>query len=158
MKKILILFILFTASLSGLYSQTKTIKGRVISEDFETLPMVIIKLNDKDEIGQTDLEGFFQIDIPSSEKEILFDFVGMESVVIKLEEKCDKAEVVMMYLRSYDFISPKQVEKKRKKRHNMITKIHTQAFEKGLFETDCPCYKREFESNYPPCDRTTSSL
>lgn len=158
MKKLLILYIVFMVSLGGLYSQTKTIKGRVIAVGFETLPMVSIKLNDKDEVGKTDLEGFFQIDIPSSEKEILFDFVGMESVIIKLEENCDKVEVIMMPLYSYDFISPKQVERKRKKRYNMITKLHKQAFEKGLFETDCPCYKREFESHLPHSDRAGDPL
>lgn len=158
MKKLLILFIVFTASLGGLYSQTKTIKGRVIAEGFETLPMVSITLNDKDEVGKTDLDGFFQIDIPASEKEILFDFVGMESVIINLKENCGNVEVVMMPLYSYDFVSPKQVERKRKKRYNKIAKVHKQAFEKGLFETDCPCYKREFESHYPPGDRAGNSL
>lgn len=148
MKKLLILFIVFTASICGLYSQSRTIKGRVIAEDFETLPRVSIMINDTVEVGKTDLEGFFQLDIPASEKQISFDFVGMEPVAVELKDNCDSIEVVMMYLYSYDFMSPKRAERKRKKRYKKLPEIHKQAFEKGLFETECACYKREFESLY----------
>lgn len=148
MKKLSILLITVTISVCSLYSQSKTIKGRVIAEDFETLPGVSIMINDTVEVGKTDLDGFFQLDIPISKKEVLFDFVGMESVTINLEDNCDNLEVIMMPLYSYDFITPKQAEKKRKKRYKKLDKVHKQAFEKGLFETDCPCYRREFESLY----------
>lgn len=148
MKKLLILFIVSTASICTAYSQSKIIKGRVIAEDFETLPRVSIMINDTVEIGRTDIEGFFRLDIPASEKQILFDFVGMESVSIELKHDCDSIEVVMMYLYSYDFMSLKRAERKRKKRYKKLHYIHQQAFEKGIFNTDCACYKREFESFY----------
>lgn len=148
MKKLLILFIVLTASICGVYSQSKTIKGRVIAEDFETLPGVSIMINDTVEVGRTDLEGFFRLDIPASEKKISFDFVGMEPVTIELVDNCDNLEVVMMYLYSYDFMSLKRAERKRKKRYKKLPEIHKQAFEKGIFKTDCACYKREFESLY----------
>lgn len=148
MKKILIFFIVLSVSICSLYSQDKTIKGRVISEDFEILPGVSIMINDTVEVGRTDLKGFFQIDIPISEKKIIFVFVGMESTTIELVDKCDKIEVVMMSIHSYDFMTLKRAERKRKKRYKKLPEIHKQAFEKGIFETEYACYNREFESFY----------
>ena len=148
MKKLSILLIAAILSVSNLYSQSKTIKGRVILEDFRTMPEVSLMINDTVEVGKTDFDGFFQLDIPISKKEVVFDFIGVESVTIYLEDNCDNLEVIMMSLYSYDFISLKQAEKKRKKRYKKLDKLHKLAFEKGLFETDCPCYRREFESLY----------
>ena len=148
MKKILIVFIVFSVSICSLYSQNKTIKGRVISEDFESLPGVFIMIGDTIEVGRTDLNGFFQIDIPIFEKKILFEFVGMDQTTIELVDKCDKIDVVMMYTYTYDFITFKRAERKRKKRYKKLPEVHKQAFEKGMFETEYACYNREFESYY----------
>ncbi len=148
MKKLLILFILIGISMCSLYSQTKTIKGRVISEDFEILPQVSIMINDTVEVGRTDANGFFLIDVPISEKKITFVFVGMESTTIELVDKCDKIEVVMMSIYTYDFMTLKRAERMREKRYKKLPEIHKQAFEKSIFETECACYIREFESFY----------
>jgi hypothetical protein len=148
MKKLLILFIVFTASICGVYSQSKTIEGRVISDQFDILAGVSIMMNDTAEVGRTDIDGFFQIDIPVSEKKILFKGVGMEPTTIELVDECDKIEVVIMLSSTYDFITPKRAERKRKKRYKKLPEIHKQAFEKGIFETECACYKREFEPLY----------
>jgi len=83
MNKLLIILIVIGISTCSLYSQTKTIKGRVISEDFEILPQVSIVINDAVEVGRTDLNGFFQIVIPVSEKIISFVFVGLETTTIR---------------------------------------------------------------------------
>jgi len=148
MKKILIIFIVLNVSICSLYSQNKTIKGRVISEFFETLPGVSIMINDTVEVGRTDLNGYFQIDIPVSEKKILFGSVGLDLTKIELVDKCDKVEVVMILSSTYDFITLKRAERKRKKRYKKLPEIHKQAFEKGIFETEYACYNREFESFY----------
>lgn len=148
MKKLVIIFIVLGVSTSSLYSQNKTIKGRVISEDFETVPLASIMIKDTVEVGRTNMDGFFQIDIPVSEKKILFMFIGLDPTTIELEEKCDKIEVVMMLTGTYDFISLKRAERKRKKRYKKLPEIHKQAFEKGIFKTKCACYNRKFESFY----------
>jgi len=148
MKKRLIIFIVLSVSICSLYSQNKTIKGRVIAEDFASMGGVSIMINDTVEVGRTDIDGFFQIDIPISEKKILFMFLGLESTTIELVNKCDIIEVVMIYGRTYDFITLKRAERKRKKRYKKLPEIHKQAFEKGIFETECACYKTEFESFY----------
>jgi hypothetical protein len=78
MKKLLIIFIVLSVSTCGLYSQNKTIKGRVISDQFDTSLEVLIMINDTVEVGRTDLNGFFQIDIPVSVKKILFRSIGLD--------------------------------------------------------------------------------
>lgn len=144
MKKLLILFIVFTASICGVYSQNKTIEGRVISGHLETLPGVFIMIDDSVEVGMTDLNGFFQIDIPVSKKRILFKGVGMEPTTIELVDECDKIEVVIMLSSTYDFITPRRVERKRKKRYKKLPEIHKQAYEKGIFKSSDPCVSYVF--------------
>ena len=115
MKKLLIIIVI-SFSMSSLYSQNKTIKGRVISDHLEILIGVAIMINDTIEVGRTDINGFFQIEIPVSERKILFMFVGVDPSTIELANECDEIEVVLMLSSSYDFISLKRAEKKRKKR------------------------------------------
>jgi hypothetical protein len=148
MKKLLIIFIVIIISMLSLYSQTKTIKGRVISDDFEILPQVSIMINDTVEVGRTDANGFFLIGIPISKKKITFVFIGVESTTIELVDKCDNIEVVMMSIYTYDFMTLKGAERMRKKRYKKLPEIHKQAFEKSIFETEYACYNREFESFY----------
>ena len=148
MKKLSILIFAISILISNLYSQDKNVKGRVIAEDFEILPGVSIMINDTVEVGRTDLNGFFQIDIPISEKKILFVFVGMEPTNIELVGGCDEIEVVMMNIYNYDFMTLKRAEKKRKNRYNKLPKLHKEAFGKGIFKTEQACYIREFQSFY----------
>jgi hypothetical protein len=148
MKKLLTILLVLSVSASSLYSQNKTIKGRVIDENLETLPYVPIVINDTVEVGRTDLNGFFQIDIPISQKKILFRYVGLDPTTIELVDKCDKIEVVMMLSVTYDFITLKRAERKREKRYKKLPEIHKQAFEKGIFNNEYACYNREFEPFY----------
>ena len=148
MNKLLMLFIVIGISICSLYSQNKTIKGRVIDDNLETLAYVSIVINDAVEVGRTDLNGFFQIDIPISVKKILFGSVGLDPTTIELVDKCDKIEVVIMLSSTYDFITLKHAERKREKRYKKLPEIHKQAFEKGIFETDNACYIRKFESYF----------
>ena len=145
MKKLLIIFIVFSITKCSLYSQNKTIKGKVISDDFKTVPLASIMINDTVEVGKTNMNGYFQIDIPISEKKILFKFVGLEPTTIELVGRCDKIEVVMIRSGTDDFMTLKRAEKKRKKRYKKLPEIHKQAFDKGIFETKCACYKRVFK-------------
>ena len=146
MKGIFVVFILMSVSICSLYSQDKTIKGRVISDYFETLAGVSIMISDTVEVGKTDLNGFFQIDIPVTEKSLSFGSVGLDPTTIELVDKCYKIEIVMILSSTYDFISLRRAERKRKKRFKKLLEIHKQAFEKGIFETEYACYNREFES------------
>ena len=148
MKKLLIIFIVFNVSICSIYSQNKTIKGRIIDDNLETLPYVSITINDTVEVGRTDLNGFFQIDIPISVKKLLLSTFGIELVSLELENKCDEVEVVMMLSSTYDFITLKKVDRLRMKRFKKLPELHKEAFEKGIFKTDKACYKQEFIPYY----------
>jgi hypothetical protein len=146
--KELIIFIVLSVSTCSLYSQNKTIKGRVIDDNLETLPYMPIVINDTVEVGKTDLNGFFQIDIPVSVKKLLFSTVGIELASIELVDKCDEVEVVMMLDCTYDFITLKKADRLRMKRFKKLPELHKEAFEKGIFKTDKVCYKQEFIPYY----------
>ncbi len=148
MKKSLIIFIVLSVSTCSLYSQNKTIKGRVISDFFEMMPEVSIMINDTVNVGRTDLNGFFQIDIPVYVKKILFRAVGLDPLTIELVDKCDEVEVVMMSSGTYDFITLKRVDRLRMKRFKKLPELHKEAFEKGIFKTNRACYTQEFIPNY----------
>lgn len=148
MKKLITTFIVIVVSACSLYSQNKIIKGRVISDDFETVLFASIMINDTVKVGRTDLNGFFQIDIPVSVNKILFWFAGMEPTTINLVDKCDEVEVVMLLRPTYDFMTLKKVDRLRKKKFNTLPELHKEAFEKGIFKTDKPCYTQEFKPYY----------
>ena len=144
MKKLLIIFIILSVSNYSLYSQHKTIKGRTISNQFDILIGVPIMINDTVEVGRTDLNGFFHIEIPVSVKKILLRDVGLDPTTIELVDKCDEVEVVMMLSGTDDFITLRKVDRLRKKRFKKLPELHKNAFEKGLFKTDKACYTQEF--------------
>lgn len=148
MKKLGITFIAIIISVYSLYAQNKTIKGRVIAEDLEPVPLALIMINDTVEVGKADLNGFFQIEIPVSLNKLLFKFVGIEQTKIEIADTCDEVEVVMMLSKIYDFKTLKEVDKLRKKRFNKLPALHKEAFAKGIFKTYKACYKQEFLYSY----------
>ncbi len=44
-------------------------------------------------------------------------FVGMDPTTIELKEECEKIEVIMILSSTYDFITLKSAERKRKRRY-----------------------------------------
>lgn len=148
MKKLLLIFFILFFSSCNLYAQIKTIKGRVIDDSFETLPGVSISIDDTLKIGKTDINGFYQIEIPFSSHKISFNGVGIETAVINLSDDCAEVEVIMPLASTYDFMSLKKVDKERFKVFKKLPKLHKEAFEKGIFKTSTPCYTREFIPRY----------
>ena len=145
---ILILIILFIDL--GLNGQTRTITGRVVTEDLEALPGVNIKNTEKLLLAETDLEGRFKISIQQETDKLIFSWVGMEPTEIKLHNKCNTVEVVMMYAGTYDFMTLKKVDRLRKKRFDNLPNLHSEAVKKGLFQNNSICYERVFEEYNPP--------
>lgn len=148
MKRLLIICIVLCVSASILYAQNKTIKGRIVDDNLETLPNVSIVINGTVKVGRTDLNGFFQIDIPISVKEISFESVGLDPATVRLVGKCDEVELVMMLSGTHDFITLKKADRLRMRIFKKLPELHREAFEKGIFKTDKACYTQEFISNY----------
>lgn len=148
MKVLLILFVFLSCPTVCLYSQDKTIKGRVIAEDLGIVPFASIMIYDSVEIGKTDINGFFQIQIPISLNKLLFIFIGMEPTEISLPDTCDEVEVVMMLSGIYDFKTLRKVDRIRMKRFKNLPELHREAFSKGLFKTDRACFTQMFIPSY----------
>ena len=149
MKKLIIIFIVLGVSISNLYSQNKTIKGRVIdNHNLETLAYMVITINDTVHVGRTDLNGFFQISIPGSVKKILFRGVGIEPAIIEFADTCDEVEVIMMLSGTYDFKTLRKADRLRMKEFKKLPALHKEAFAKGIFKTDNACYTQEFIPYY----------
>ena len=148
MKKLLILLIFFSFSVESLFAQNKTTKGRVIDDFLEPIPGAFIKINDTVEVDKTDLNGYFQIEIPVSVIKITFMYIGYERANIELTDNCNELEVIMMSSVIYDFITLKKIDRLRMKRFKQLPDLHKKAFEKGIFKTEKPCYKQEFIPDY----------
>jgi len=149
MKKLVILFTVISFSPFSLYSQNKTIKGRVIdNHQLETLEYVRIIANDTVEVGRTDIDGFFKIDIPFSVNKLLLKYVGLEPAIINIADNCDQVEVVMMLSSSYDFKTLKKVDRLRKKEFKKLPELQKKAFEKGIFKSANICYTQQFIPYY----------
>jgi hypothetical protein len=123
--------------------QNKLINGRVIDETLEFIPMAIILNSENIEIGKTDLEGYFKIEIPIDEHQIKFYFIGFESSIIRLEKGCDYVEVIMLLSGTYDFKSLKKVDRIIKRKLKKLPRLHTLAYERGIFLTKKGCYIQE---------------
>ena len=127
------------------YSQNRIIKGIVVDEyDMEALIGVSILINDSIDVGVTDINGHFQIEIPLSINEISFRALAMEDVNLKLSEKCDNIELIMIGRAYYDFMSYRKINKERRKLYKQLPFLHKKAYEKGVFQSTEPCYTREF--------------
>jgi hypothetical protein len=153
---ILVLPILFfNLNLNG---QTRTIIGRVISEDLESLPMLDIRNSDSLLLGKTDMDGRFKISIPQETDSLSFRYLGMEWTNIRLKKECDTIEVVLMYDAIYDFMTSRKIDRLRKKRFDNLPNIHSDAVNIGLFESNNICYDRDFEAYKPDLDRISKEL
>jgi hypothetical protein len=54
----------------------------------------------------------------------------------------------MLLRGTYDFKTPKKVDRLRMKRFKKLPELHKEAFAKGIFKTDKVCYTQEFMPNY----------
>lgn len=148
MRTILTFIFLITLLTGDLFGQTRTITGRIISEDLEALPVVSIQYPDTTLIEKTDLDGRFTVEINDATNFLLLSFVGFEWATIKISADCDTLEVVMMYDVIYDFMTARKIDRLRMKRYNRLPEIHRKAFDEGLFITESACYKQNFESYF----------
>lgn len=144
MKNVFFICILLCVSISSLYCQNRIISGRVINDQLDYMPMVSIFIEQNIEVGKTDLEGFFQIEVPISVKKLSFFGTGLETTSVEFANNCLVVEVIMLLSGSYDFISLKKVNKLRKKRFKNLPNLHAKSFEMGIFKTKTPCYIQEF--------------
>ncbi len=113
-----------------------------------------ITIFDKDttEIAKSDLNGYFKIKLPKENTKLIFAGVGYEWATIKIPKECNVPEIILILASTYDFMSPKKVDRLRKKEFEKISELHSKAYQKGLFKTEEPCVTRRFEPNFEDLD------
>jgi hypothetical protein len=132
----------------NVFGQTRTINGRVIDEYSQNIPCVNILYSDSILLATTDINGNFKLELPKGIETLIFKSQAccFESKTIRLTDNCYHLDIILMFYGHYDFISTRKENKLRKKRFNKLTVIHKNAFEKGIFSTEKPCYEFEFVS------------
>jgi hypothetical protein len=145
MRLAIILLIAFLMSSFDIFGQTRNVSGKIINENLEAIPEVRIRNSDSVLLATTDINGKFEIVIPTTTKILLFDWVGYERKSINLTTNCDTLEIILMYNMTYDFISPTKVDKLRIKRFEKLPELYSAAFKRGIFNSQQPCYAQNFE-------------
>lgn len=139
-----VLILLCFVTVNVLHAQkVNIITGRIISENLESLPGVRIYDMDSIVLGSTDLDGYFEADVPFGTTELLVGLVGMEWMTVKIEDDdCSSLEMIMMSSVIYDFTPMKKINRKRLKRFNSLSQKHKEAYKRGIFKSEdaCVCY------------------
>jgi hypothetical protein len=131
----------------------RTIDGRIIDQFLESAVGISIYDKDTTEIAQSDFNGYFQIELPKVTDKLIFAGVGYEWATITIPNECNNPEIILFLASTYDFKSPKKVDRLREKEFEKLTELHSQAFQKRLFKTEKPCVIREFEPDFPDLDK-----
>jgi hypothetical protein len=127
----------------------RTIRGKTIDQFSESAIGITIFDKDTIKIGQIDLNGYFQIKVPKETNKLIFAGVGYEWAVVTVPSECENLEIILFLASTYDFMSPRKVDRLRKKEFEKLTELHYQAYKKGIFEIEKPCVTRKFEPNWP---------
>ncbi len=144
-------FILFFFCIFSAFGQ-RTVSGRTINQFLESAIGISIFNKDTTKIGQTDLNGYFQIKLPEETDKLIFAGVGYEWATVSIPKECNNPEIILFLASTYDFISPKKVDRLRKREFEKLPELHSQAFQKGLFTTKKPCVIRKFEPVFQDLD------
>lgn len=126
----------------------RTLNGRIVDQFMETSIGITIFDKDTTKIGKSDLNGYFKIKLPKENNELIFAGVGYEWATITIPKECNETEIILLLASTYDFMSPKKVDRLRKKEFEKIPELHYKAFQKGLFKNEKPCVIRKFEPNF----------
>ncbi|MBT9395075.1 hypothetical protein KLP40_18050 [Hymenobacter sp. NST-14] len=140
MNKIILTCFAFIFLTNEICAQNKTVKGILVDESLAPLSYSFILINDTVEIGKTDLNGNFKVEIPIYTKNIWFKAVGFETALVELMDNCNYIELIMISSSSYDFFSPKKVKKIISKKFNKLPELHKQACSSGVFKENTICY------------------
>jgi len=149
--KFLLILLIFSSSFVKVFGQ-RIIKGRVILEEMYEVPGAFIFSEDRVKLGETDGEGYFELNIPNGTKKLLFGWVGCEEASIILTDSCHFMEVILLPAWLDGPKSNRKQDKLRKEWHDKLPELHSLAFQKGLFLSENICYKREFIPIKPELD------
>jgi hypothetical protein len=123
------------------------VTGKVVDE-FDLLPMPGVRILSPDtlELGLTDSNGNFKVELPQEAYTLLLSSVGMEWTSIEFSTNCNKLEIIMLSDVIYDFTTVQSINKRRNKRFKNLAVKHKKAFTNGVFTSTRPCNTYTFEN------------
>ena len=142
-------FVFFTTKAIG---QNRILNGRILDQFLVPIPTVKIQTQNALISAETDFDGRFSITIPNETEKLFIKWIGIEDITIQLLNDCDNLEIIALDQGTYDFMSNRKVDRLRFKQFQKIPDLHRNAFQKGLFLSEKPCYRREFEAIKPELD------
>jgi len=118
------------------------------------------KIFDKDTtlLETSDWDGYFNINLLEDSDTLIIAYIGMESSKISIPKRCENLEIILLEDGTYDFMSSNKIDRLRRKRFDRLPELHSKAFQNGLFKTEAPCFKREFDPYKPDLDRIGEEL
>lgn len=143
MKKSFLILFIFLSGVNNAHSQNKIIQGKVIDRCLESLIGISIFINDSVYVGETDFDGHFIVEIPSSVNKLSFGGVGWEQTYLVLADDCSVIELIMIEDGYYD-MSLYKTDKRRRKEYKELSKIHKKAYKQGIFSSPEACYVQVF--------------
>lgn len=139
---ILVLTILFSASAT--LGQTRIITGKTLDDHLYPLGYIEITNLDTTVLATTDPNGNFKVEIPIGTKSLRVIGIRKEWKLINLSPDCNYLEIIVLNAGSYDFMSPRKVDRLRKKYFNTLPQLHMDAYNKGIFKMTTRCYEDIF--------------
>ena len=146
MKLIFALVLAFQLGYLESNAQVRTIIGKVLNESFDPVPQAVVWDSNSLVLGETNLDGTFKIDIPAGTKHFVIGAVAMERKDIYLHDSCNYLEIILLNAGTYDFMSPRKVDRMRLKYFKTLPRLQLKAYEKGFFLNPKPCYDEKFIS------------
>ncbi|MBD0402195.1 TonB-dependent receptor [Flammeovirga sp. EKP202] len=77
MKNLLLFFLLQLFTTAALFAQDRIVKGKIVDEKGEELPIVNIKVLGSNIVTVSDMGGKYQITVPSDTSTLVYTFIGM---------------------------------------------------------------------------------
>ena len=88
MRKLAFLLLFSVLFITGLYAQT-TVTGKVVDENGDGIPGVIVKVVDLSAATITDFNGIYSINVPEEGKSLEYSFTDLETVVMEIAGKTE---------------------------------------------------------------------
>jgi hypothetical protein len=145
MRRIFILTIALFAIITKPYAQTRTIYGRVISDELKPILGIHVINQDTMFLAKTDTSGKFKVNIPKDMQTLIFNWIGFESATVKLNDHCDTVGVILFKQATYARQTAANIDRARLARFKQLPSLYQTAYQKGLFSKSSPCYTRDFE-------------
>jgi hypothetical protein len=147
-------FLLLIFGTTG-FSQSRTISGKIISDDLYPWPEAFIYFKDTILLGKSNDIGEFKLNIRDSSNlaiKIKVVGVGAEEKLVTIPAECSYLELIFLNAGTYDYKSHRKVDRERLKYFKTIPMIRRKAVQNGIFKAEKPCYTEEFIFIKPKLD------